>query len=143
MNTSHPKQIKNKLEKLSPRIFKDSPVLFAYLFGSFVSGAVHPFSDIDIAVYVDHVFIENSLELELNLSLEIDKKLQDKAKSEVRIINQLPLVLKGKIVTDGALIYSVDDAERVQFETSVRRAHFDFMPVIRNYQKTYLENAVT
>lgn len=38
---------------------------------------------------------------------------------EVRIINNLPLMVIGKIITEGVLIFSRNEAIRVDFETSV------------------------
>jgi len=80
--------------------------------------------------------------LELMLALEIDQKLPDEVKSEVRVINALPLLVKGQIVTTGILIYSRDDTLRVDFETSVRGMYFDFLPSIRNYERDYLDSAL-
>ena len=134
--------IKKSIIRLAPQIFKNHPVLFGYLFGSFATGCVHPFSDIDIAIYTGRVSAAKSLELELLLSLKFDEKLDCKAKSEVRIINNLPLVFKGQIISDGFLIFSANDIERVDFETRVRSAYFDFLPVIQNYQRVYLEKAL-
>ena len=135
-----PKKIKKSLTGIAPNVFRNPPVLFAYLYGSFAVELVHPFSDIDIGVYVGDFSFEKSLDLELTLSLKIDEKLDCKAKSEVRIINYLPLVIKGKIVTEGILIYSANEVERVNFESSVRGAYFDFLPVIKSYQRSYFES---
>lgn len=132
--------IKESIFKLAPQVLGNYPVLFAYLFGSFATGCVHPFSDIDIGIYTGKVSSSKSLKLELLLSLQFDKELDCKAKSEVRIMNNLPLVIKGQIISDGLLIFSADEVERVDFETRVRRAYFDFLPVIQNYQRIYLEN---
>jgi len=63
--------------------------------------------------------------------------------SDVRVIDNLPLVLKGKIITEGFLIYSRNETLRVNFETSVRIAYFDFLPVLRNYQSAYVEDIVS
>ena len=135
--------IKNAIIRLAPKIFSNHPVLFAYLYGSFATGCVHPFSDIDIAVYTARASPAKSLELELMLSLKFDEKLNCKSKSEVRIINNLPLVIKGQILSDGFLIFSANEVERVDFETRVRSAYFDFLPVIQNYQKVYLDKALS
>jgi len=135
--------IKQSIIRLSPQIFDNHPVLFAYLFGSFATGCSHTFSDIDIAVYTEGVTPVKSLELELMLSLKFDEKLDCKAKSEVRIINNLPLVIKGQILSDGLLIFSDNEVERVDFETRVRSAYFDFLPVIQNYQRVYLDKALS
>ena len=131
--------IKKSIIRLAPQIFNNHPVLFAYLYGSFATGYVHPFSDIDIAVYTQNVSPANSLDLELLLSLKFDENLNCKSKSEVRIINNLPLVIKGQILSDGLLIFSDNEVERVDFETRVRSAYFDFLPVIKHYQRVYLE----
>ena len=90
----------------APKILSQHPVLFAYLYGSYASKIVHPFSDIDIGVYTKEMSIRAILDLELSLSLIFDEKLDAHGKSEIRIINDFPLSVKGKIITDGILIYS-------------------------------------
>lgn len=138
-----PEQIKEILLTEASGIFEKQPVLFAYLYGSFAAGGDHPFSDIDIAIFVEDHAIKEGLELELALSLQIDQKLNCRAKSEVRIVNNLPLTFKGKIVTEGIRIYSADEIERVMFETSVLSAYFDFRPVIEAYQRAYFKTALS
>ena len=113
-------------------------MLFAYLYGSFATGLVHPFSDVDIGIYVKEVAGGRHLSLELGISLEFDEELTGNVQSDFRIINDLPLSFLGQIVTDGILIYSRDDVTRIGFEVSVRMAYFDFLPVLKMYQKEYL-----
>jgi len=60
--------------------------------------------------------------------------------SEVRIINALPLVITGNIITEGVLIFSRNEIIRVDFETSIRSAYFDFLPVIRMHQSAYVDS---
>jgi predicted nucleotidyltransferase len=136
------KQITSSLVEIAPHIFCSRPVLFAYLYGSYATGNVHPFSDVDVGVYIDDVSDINYLELELSLSLEIDAKIGSGIRAEVRIINKLPLVITGNIITEGSLIYSINENVRVDFETSVRKAYFDFLPVIKTYQNTYIDSIV-
>ena len=50
MNPTTPEQ---KLRNIAPDLFKQSPVHFAYLYGSYAKGTAHPFSDLDVAVYVE------------------------------------------------------------------------------------------
>jgi hypothetical protein len=83
------------------------------------------------------------LELELSLALETDEKLGSGVQSEVRIVNSLPLVMKGRIITSGLLIFSRNETIRVGFETSVRRAYFDFLPVLRAYHRTYIDSIIS
>ena len=132
-------QIKNALITEAAGIFKYQPVLVAYLYGSYATGLVHPFSDIDIAILVEDHAVKEGLELELALSLQIDQKLNCRAKSEVRIINNLPLTVKGKIVTEGIRLYSANESERVLFEKCALGAYFDFRPVIEAYQRNYFK----
>lgn len=84
---------------ITPAIFSNKPVLFAYLYGGFAKGIVHPFSDLDIGIYIAKTKI-NHLSLELSLSLEIDEKMGFGVQSEVRIANKLPLMLLGEMITE-------------------------------------------
>ncbi len=135
-------KIQSDLLTLAPDIFGKHPVLFAYLYGSYATGLVHPFSDLDIGIYVNKISHRKYLDLELSLSLEIDEKFESGISSEVRIMNGLPLMIKGNIITEGVLIFSGNETIRVDFETSIRDAYFDFLPIIRRYQRTYMENIV-
>jgi len=140
MINNYIKQIINSLFSIAPDIFSNRPVLFAYLYGSYATGNVHPFSDLDIGIYTDELSDIKYLELELSLSLEIDAKIGNGVKTEVRVINNLPLVILGNIITEGSLIYSINEKVRVDFETSVRLAYFDFLPVIKTYQSAYIDS---
>lgn len=133
-------EIKNRIVTIVPDIFEKSPVLFAYLYGSIAVEQAHPFSDLDVAIYtMPGLPLKESLTLELFLSLEIDKLMEIEPLCDVRIMNRLPLTVAGQILTDGILIYCRDDNARIDYETSLRSAYFDFLPVFNNFQKEYLE----
>ena len=142
MKNTHVEKTKNSLFQIAPKIFQKHSVLFAYLYGSYATGVVHSFSDLDVGIYIEGVPSEKQLKLELSLSLEIDANIGGRILSEVRIINNLPLVVIGKMITEGILIYSINENIRVDFETSVRSAYFDFLPVIERYQKAYIDSIV-
>jgi uncharacterized protein len=127
----------------APEVFKTRPVLLSYLYGSYARGDIHVFSDIDIGVYLEEINPKKILDVELSLGLEFDDIIGGGCNVDVRTINNMPLMIKGKIVTDGMLLYSRDDSFRVEFETNVRKAYFDFKPYILRYQKAYLVNAAT
>ena len=131
--------IQNVLTRKSSQILGRYPVLlFAYLYGSFATGMVHPFSDVDIGIYVEKVAKGENLAMELGISLEFDEELPGNAQSDLRVINDFPLSFLGQIVTDGVLVYCRDDSIRIDFETSVRMAYFDFLPVLKMHQNEYL-----
>ncbi len=130
-------QLLKKLEDKGAELFTAAGVLCAYLYGSRARSEALPQSDIDIAVLVKKDFPEHDcLNLELNLSLELDK-LELGAETEVRVINRLPLLMRGEILTEGHLICCNDDSARVAFETATRDEYFDFLPVHQAYQKGY------
>lgn len=134
-----PKQIKKELMNKAHELFKERNIVFAYLYGSVALEQPHQFSDLDIGVYTNELSSEACRKMELDLALDIDDVLVDAPESDVRIMNHLPLAITGKIVTDGILIYCENHKKRIEYETKTRMAYFDFYPVIRSYQRTYLE----
>lgn len=135
--------LKQKLHEIAPMIFGETAVLFAYLYGSYAKGLSHRFSDLDVGIFVEGLGMKACLDQELSLALRIDENLDHTVQSEVRILNHLPLVVKGRILAYGELIYSRDERIRIEFETQVRKAYFDFLPVIHQYQNAYRERLLS
>lgn len=129
--------IKQNLLQIAPHLFKESPVLFAYLYGSYAKGQPHPFSDLDIAIYVEGKASKASLDLELYLSTKMDELLNHTVSSDIRTLNHLPLTVQGNILTHCQLIYEQDSPKRIQYETQIRMAYFDFLPIIKQHQNAY------
>ena len=97
----------------------------------------------DVGVYIiEDREIKACLDLELSLALCFDERPDHRVQSEVRILNHLPLAVKGRILGEAKLIYSTDEAQRVAFETRVRSAYFDFLPVILRYRKIYRQKTI-
>ena len=134
--------IYTQIRTIAPALFNGTSVLFAYMYGSHAQGITHPFSDLDIGVFVEGLTPKQGLDLELSLSLRLDKLLNHAGSSEVRILNNLPLTVTGNILTSSKLIYSRDENTRIKFETQTRLAYFDFLPVIRQYQNHYRKRAI-
>jgi len=137
------KDLKEKVHKIAPTIFEGTPVVFAYLYGSYAKEQPHPFSDLDIGIFVEGLDTKACLNLELSLALRFDEKLDNAVQSEVRVLNHLSLVVKGRILGDAEVIYSRNEDKRIDFETQVRRAYFDFLPVIQHYQEAVKEKALS
>lgn len=121
-----------------PDLLAETEVVLAYLHGSTVTGLTHPFSDVDIALVVgDGVSPARQLDLMLGLNVDLADHC-DIRNADVRIINDAPLMLKGSVVTEGILVYERDEASRVDFEVSTRLRYFDYLPVHREMQETFL-----
>ena len=123
----------------SPTIFDPEPVLFAYLYGSHAKGSTHPFSDVDIAVYPEMKDLDSIYRLEMNLGLALDAYLNHSVSTDVRSLTLLPVSVVGEVLTYGRIIYSRDEAARVEFEVYARKRYFDFRPALRNYYQQALE----
>lgn len=130
----------SRLREVLPRVLSNDPISLAYLYGSTVTGLTTPFSDIDIALVTD----EEMAPLDrLNLMLRVRIDLEEECDSpdiDVRVINDAPLILQGKVVTDGIPVYVKDERRRIEFETSTRMRYFDYLPVHRARQDIFFEN---
>ena len=128
----------DQLKHVAAAVLADVPVCFAYLYGSVARGDAHPGSDVDIAVMFDRsVPTEERLRLELQLGLAFDAQF-GKELSDVRDLAAMPLILRGRVLTEGTLLYSRDEEGRVAFEVAARNEYFDFLPAYRTYQEASL-----
>ena len=137
LGTLSASRLASKLRRDLPRILEHQPVSLAYLFGSVTTGRMNPFSDVDIALLVDKGL--SPLEM-LKLLLRIQLELADQcdiSNADVRIINDAPLVFRGRVVCDGLLVYSRDEQERIEFEVATRLRYFDYQPVHKRLQDAF------
>lgn len=106
-------------------IFKNQPVEFAYLFGSFAKGRTTSLSDIDIAVFLDEKLSENErFELRLKLISQMIAALRTD-RVDLIVLNDSPLLLAFNTIRDGVVIYSKDEHKRIKFETKIMSRYFD------------------
>lgn len=127
-----------ELRAAAGRAFATHPVRFAYLFGSQVSGRPGPESDIDVAVQLaDDVPTERYLAVRLELS----RRLSDAGAPgplDVVVLNSLPLPLRGRVVANHRVIYSIDEPARVELESRVAREFEDFQIAFRGLDRELL-----
>ena len=135
-------RVRKALSDRASMLFNSGPVVFAYLYGSYARGDVHTFSDIDIGIYLEKMPPKEALDNELSLALKLEEILDSRRNVDVRSINNMPIMIKGCIVTEGILIYSRNEALRVEFEIVVRKAYFDFRYFFNRHQKAYLSYSV-
>lgn len=58
--------------------------------------------------------------------------------ADVRVINDASIVFKGRVVTEGILVYEGNEQARIDFEVDTRLRYFDYLPVHREMQETFL-----
>ncbi len=121
------KVIKNAIHSLLAR---EKEVVFAYLYGSFLSAAW--FRDIDIAVFVDEKKIDRKdvIDYEISLSLELEKELH--LPMDVKILNYAPLSFRYE-VTKGEVIFSRNEEVRFTFLELTWHRYLDFAPVEKQF----------
>ena len=123
-----------------PQIVRNLPVQLVYLHGSATRGEMTPSSDVDIAILCDE---ETPPHQRLRLMLDVSAELSRQANiadADVRIINDAPLVFRGRIACEGILLYTRDKAQQIEFETRTRDEYFDYLPFHRRLQDAFLKN---
>jgi predicted nucleotidyltransferase len=130
------RELHDQLRGAAEAVFGPHSVALAYLHGSQASGRATPLSDVDVAIVTERELPpRDRLRLELTLETALAAVLRRDV--DVRVINRAPLPVRGTVVQTGVLLYARDDAVRVNFETVVRAAYFDFLPVVRYHRAAY------
>ncbi|MBI3761042.1 MAG: nucleotidyltransferase domain-containing protein [Chloroflexi bacterium] len=129
------------IESLAPGladVFAPHPIAAAYIFGSAARGQMTPFSDIDVALLLTAGCVAKSdhLKFELSLEAEIAERC-GLSETDVRIINDAPLIVRGRVLTEGVLLYVRDDEFRIDFETRTRTEYFDFLPAVEYLREAF------
>ena len=123
-------------ERGTYRAFEDADIRFAYLFGSRATGSARPDSDADIAFVARSpldLLAEAALADRLAIALEVPA---------VDLVDLLraPLLLTGRVLTEGRTIFSSDEPGRVEFEVRARAEYFDFLPYQREHRDACLRH---
>ncbi len=137
---NRPDNLIDVLRRFVPQILQDFPVQLAYLYGSTVRGEETPSSDVDIAIVCDdEIPPEQRLRLMLDVSAELSRRTGI-AEVDVRVINDAPLVFRGRIACEGTLLFARERAQQIEFETRTRDEYFDYLPFHKRLQDAFLAN---
>lgn len=121
----------DRLADVLSGILADAPgVAAVYAYGSRVSGSPLPLSDLDLAVVLTEDAERDDPLLAERLSVEISRALGTRIEIDAHVARDLPLAIRGRVVTEGRLVFEADPSRRVEFETSTRRLYFDFLPFL-------------
>lgn len=133
-------QLVGRLQQALQRILDQLPVRLAYLHGSVASGQLHPFSDVDLALVVeDGLTPLEHLKLILRTQVDLTDEC-DIPNADVRVINDAPLVFRGRVVTDGILLFARNEQERIAYEIDTRLRYFDYLPIHLGLQKAFFDD---
>lgn len=113
-------------------------VAAVYAYGSRVSGRSVSLSDLDLAlVLADDVAGEDPLFAE-RIAARIAAELRTTVEVDAHVAETLPLPVRGRVVTQGVLVFERDPVRRLRFETDTRRLYFDFLPLLERDARTAL-----
>ena len=133
--------IVERLRASAERLFRGGPILAAYVYGSRVSGRPRPTSDVDVGYYLTG-YRAGSL-LPLREELRLASALSDAAGLEVDLRNlaDAPLELRGRVLEEGARIYSGNDAARVELERELLGRYHDYKDIFQRMHEVRLRAA--
>ena len=117
------------IEEISGILKKKEYILFAYLFGSFISEDV--FKDIDIGVFISGAESKSLLKLELMLEGEVEDAIH--LPVDIRAINNAPLSFVYNMLKCGIVIVDANKHLRSDFEGLVCKKYFDFQHLRNEY----------
>jgi hypothetical protein len=121
------------------RVSHDVRFVCAYPYGSRARADAGSSSDWDVAIFVGERGVPARSRIELDLAGRLEE-LSGARPIDVRIVDEAPLLVRGRILTEGILLHSIDEKERVRIERDTRTRHFDFKPVAERSFREYVES---
>lgn len=113
-------------------------ILFAYIFGSFISEDI--FEDIDVGIFVSGERLQSTIKLELETENELEDFIHIPV--DIRIINNAPLSFVYNMLKSGIVIVDKDKLLRADFEGLIYKKYFDFQHLRREYLREILNAPV-
>ena len=124
----------NTKTKIVNYFSKRPGVAAVYLYGSQAKGVAKRDSDIDLAVLTTDKSRYTGLNSpQILFTQELSKTLDKKV--EVQDLKTVRIDFAHRVLTEGKLLHSNNERERVAFEERVFRVYFDMKPAIDEYYK--------
>lgn len=106
-------------------VLADQPIAFAYVFGSVARGDAVADSDVDVAVHFEPgLSASDRFARRLRIGVELEQSLE--LGVDVVDLEDAPLRLAGRILTERVVVTGLERPERVRFETELFRRYIDF-----------------
>lgn len=130
-------ELADRLRAAAHQAFGDEPVVLAYLFGSRAAGGATARSDTDIAVLLDDALdADQRFAFALRSFRPLDRAAPGKV--DLVVLNDAPLLLRGRILRHRRVLYSRDETVRADYESLTLRRYWDFAPRAEAMSRAYL-----
>lgn len=107
------------------RVVTGHPVVFSYVFGSIARGEASDTSDVDVAVrFEPDLARRERFDLLLHLGVALERALGREV--DLVDLDEAPLRLAGRILTERVVVTGLDRPERVAYETELFPQYIDF-----------------
>lgn len=123
---------RNKLlSEIKKLLISKSEIEFAFIFGSFARNEDTELSDIDIAIYqTKHKSKYELIMLEFDIEVKLMERIPGQ-KFDVRCLNNAPIVVIGKIINEGKLLFARDESFLTDFIVKNRLKYMDYLVVYK------------
>ena len=118
--------------KIASFLTRQPHIVFAFLFGSFLTDNV--FRDIDVGIFVERLSPAEFFDTEINLACRLEKELNSSYPVEVKIINAAPLAFAFQVIR-GKLLFSRDDDLLTDYMEATAHRYLDMAPGRDHYIK--------
>jgi len=122
----------NQVKKIKNYFAKKPEVAAVYLYGSFARGEAKKTSDIDLAVLVTDRSKYKGFGIPQVVFAQDLEKITGK-KVEVQDLTACSVEFAHRVLSEGKLIISNNEKERVYFQTSIVQKYFDLKPILDEY----------
>jgi len=113
------------IRKVKNYLNSRNEVIACYIFGSYAAGRVRSKSDIDIAtLLIDTIDRRDYGHIKLSIVNDL-MKLLSFDKIDVVILNSAPPLLAHEVIKKGMLLFSKDDAKRIQYTATATKRYLD------------------
>ena len=111
--------------KIASFLTQQQQIVFAFLFGSFLTEKV--FRDIDIGIFVKQLSPAEYANAEIGLACQLAKELNFCYPLEVKIINKAPLAFAFQVIR-GNLLFSRDEDLLTDYMEAIAHRYLDQAP---------------
>jgi len=133
--------INSQITATVTKYFKERPnVAAVYLYGSQARGDEKQGSDIDLAVLFSKKQKPTSSDMpQVTFIQELTKRMGRKV--DVQDLKNCRVDFTHRVLSEGRLLISNNEVERVEFEENILQRYFDLKPMFKEYYKSLSEIA--